>query len=483
MTQNLLKTLPRLSQIEAELCKRDFYYFVKKAFPISFPGETFQDNWHIQAICNYVEKMVKGDVQNLIVNIPPRHMKSVIFNVMLPCWRLAINPSEKFIFVTHSQDLITRDSNKCRDLIQSPWYQERFPDVKLVKSTEAQFTTSKGGYRMGFGMAGGVTGTGANWVVVDDPIKAGDSKSDATKNTANYIYDNAIFNRVNDVQKDKRIVVMQRLAQDDLTGHLLDSDLPFEHLCLPLIYEGVRFTSSFGFVDPRKDGELLWEERFPRKEMEDIRKALGERDFAGQYQQRPGAVAGNIFKKEWFETRESPTNFIARFISFDTAATSKENSAYSAAIVGELLPDYRLFIRHVWRDKVDFPQLQQKVEELIKRWGYDLHSIVIENKSSGISLVQTLEQSLDSETAEKLVAFNPPASLNKEGRAELASLWCEKGCVVFPPPSEEFEWLFDFEEEIFLAPNSRYMDMTDAFGQLILYLEHYLSEGFKARKG
>lgn len=481
LTQNLSKTLPTLSAIEAELCKRDLYYFVKKAFPIAYPGETFQDNWHIQAICEYIEHMVKGDVQNLIVNIPPRHMKSVIFNVMLPTWRLAVNPSEKFIFVTHSQDLITRDSNKCRDLINSKWYQTRFPDVQLTKSTEAQFTTSRGGYRMGFGMAGGVTGTGANWVVVDDPIKAGDSKSDATKNTANYIYDNAIFNRVNDVQKDKRIVVMQRLAQDDLTGHLLESGLPFEHLCLPLQYEGIRFTSSFGYVDPRSEGELLWEERFPKKEMEDVRLALGERDFAGQYQQRPGAKAGNIFKKEWFETREKPNNFIARFISIDTASVSNAKSDYTAAVIGELLPDYRLFIRHIWRDKVEFPELQKKVEELVHTWGYDLHSIVIENKGAGISLVQTLAQSLDEETAEKLVAFNPPNSLGKEERFELASLWCEKKCVVFPPPSEEFEWLFDFEEELFLVPNSAHDDMVDAFSQLVLYLEHYLSEGFKAR--
>ena len=477
----LFKKPPTLEEIQAEICKKSLYQFTKRAFPIAYPGETFQDNWHIKAICDYIQAMVEGKIQNLIINIPPRHMKSVICNVMLPCWRWTNDPSEKFIFITHSQDLITRDNNKCRDLVDSAWYKERFPNVELVKRTESTLTNKGGGYREGFGMGGGVTGTGANWVVVDDPLKASEAKSEASKNTANYIYDNAIFNRVNDVTKDKRIVIMQRLAQDDLTGHLLDSGLNFEHLCLPLEYEGIRFTSSIGFVDNRTEGELLWESRFPRKEMEDLKKALGERDYAGQYQQRPGAVAGNIFKKEWFENREKPTNFIARFISFDTAATSKESSAYSAAIIGELLPDYRLFIRHVWRDKVEFPQLQKQVEALVKTWGYSLHSIVIENKSSGISLVQTLEQSLDQETAEKLVAFNPPASLDKSGRAELASLWCEKGCVILPPPDDEFSWLFDFEEEVFLAPNSRYMDMTDAFAQLVLYLEHYLAEGFKAR--
>lgn len=481
LTENLLKHPPSLLQIEAEISKKSLYEFTKRAFPIVFPGETYQDNWHIKAICDYLQAMVDGDIQNLIINIPPRHMKSVLLNIMLPCWRLANNPSEKFIFVTHSQDLITRDSNKCRDLIESEWYQQRFPEVKLVKKTESQLNTSRGGYRQGFGMAGGITGTGANWVIVDDPIKASEARSEASKKGANFTYDNAIFNRVNDVQKDKRIVVMQRLAQDDLTGHLMESGLPFEHLVLPLEYEGIRFQSSIGFVDPRKDGELLWEERFPKKEMEDIRLALGERDYAGQYQQRPGAVSGNIFKKEWFEHREAPTNYVARFISFDTAATAKDSSAYSAAVVGELLPDYRLFIRHVWRDKVEFPQLQKMVEELAKTWGFNLHTIVVENKSSGISLVQTLEQSSNSEVADRLVSFNPPSSLDKAGRAELASLWCEKGCVILPPPDENFPWLFDFEEELFLAPNSRYMDMTDAFSQLVLYLENYLSQGFQAR--
>lgn len=479
--KSLLKDLPTFPQIEAEICKRSLYEFTKRAFPIAFQGETFLSNWHIKAICDYVQAMDKGEVQNLIVNIPPRHMKSVIFNIMLPCWKLAINPSEKFIFVTHSQDLITRDSNKCRDLIESEWYQERFPNVKLNKKTESQIITSKGGFRQGFGMAGGITGVGGNWVVVDDPLKASDAKSKATKDTSNYIYDNAIFNRVNDVRTDKRIIVMQRLAQDDLTGHILETELPFEHLCLPLIYEGTRFNSSIGFVDPRQEGELLWEERFPRKQMLDVRKALGERDFAGQYQQRPGAAEGNIFKKEWFENRESPTNFIARFISLDTAATTKETSAYSVAVVGELLPDYRLFIRHVWRDKVEFPQLQKKVEELSETWKFNLHSVVIENKSSGISLIQTLEQSFNEDVSEKLVAFNPPSSLDKDGRCELASLWCENGSVILPPPSESFEWLFDFEEELFLVPSSKYRDMSDAFAQLILYTENYLAEGLKAR--
>ena len=338
-------------------------------------------------ICEYFEAMDRGEFQNLIINIPPRHMKSVICNVMLPSWRLANNPSEKFIFVTHSQELITRDTNKCRDLIESEWYQERFPHVTLVKKTEAQLTTTQGGYRQGFGIAGGITGTGANWVVVDDPMKASDARSDVVKKQVNFIYDNAIFNRVNDVQKDKRVVVMQRLAQDDLTGHILDSGLSFEHLCLPLEYEGIRFKSRMGFVDPRKDGELLWEARFPKKEMEEIKRAMGDRDYAGQYQQRPGTASGNIFKKEWFSARPTPDKFLARFISLDTAAATKDSSAYSAAVVGELLPDYRLFIRYVWRDRVEFPQLQKKVEELVGTWGYDLHSIIIENKSSGISLI------------------------------------------------------------------------------------------------
>lgn len=480
-TELLLKYPPTLAQIEAEICRRSLYEFTKRAFPVAYPGESFEDNWHIRAICDYFEAMVQGKFQNLIINIPPRHMKSVLANVMLPCWRLANNPSEKFIFVTHSQELITRDNNKCRDLIESPWYKERFPGVVLMKKTEALLTTNRGGFRQGFGMAGGVTGTGANWVIVDDPIKASDARSDAVKKTANFIYDNAIFNRVNDVQKDKRIVIMQRLAQDDLTGHLLDSGLPFEHLCLPLIYEGVRFKSSLGFTDPRKDGELLWESRFPRKDMETIRKVLGERDFAGQYQQRPGASSGNIFKREWFSTRVNPPQFVARFISFDTAATVKEGSAYSAAVVGDLLEDYRLFIRHVWRDKLEFPQLQKKVEELAKVWSHGLHSIVIENKSSGISLIQTLEQSLAPDVAEKLVAFNPPASLDKDGRCELASLWCENGSVLLPPQDGTYPWLFDFEEELFLVPSSRYRDMTDAFAQLILYLENYLAAGHQAR--
>jgi predicted phage terminase large subunit-like protein len=478
--ENLSKNPPNIIQIESTICKKSFYEFIKRSFSIAYPGETYQDNWHIKVIADYLESMVENKFNNLIINIPPRHMKSAIVNVFFSVWRWINDPSDKFIFTSYAfNGLVTRDSNKCKDLINSDWFQERFPEVKLKFQREGYLETTKGGTRIGFGFDGGITGQNANWIFVDDPLKVSDTFSETIRNKVNTIYDEALFNRLIDVQTGKRVIIMQRLHQDDLVGHVLESGVYYEQLILPLEKEGIKFVSSIGFEDPRKEGELLWESRFPKKEMEELKSTLGERAVAGQLQQRPGALTGNTFQKKWFETRYDPNNFIARYISWDTASTANESSAYSACVVGDLLPDYRLFVRYVFRKKMEFPELVYSVEEIANTYKHNLRGVLIESKSSGMSLIQTLKKSSDQKLAKLLIPFNPPSG--KETRGEQISIWCENGSVLFPPPTDNYSWLYDFEEEFFMFPNSKYKDMTDSLIQLLFHVEPLLSAGLRAR--
>lgn len=273
---------------------------------------------------------------------------------------------------------------------------------------------------------------------------------------------------------------MQRLNSNDLVGHITENkNHGYELLILPEEYEGVRFISSIGFVDPRKEiGELLWPEKVNAENVQALKIALGEKAYAGQYQQRPAPPGGITFSKDWFSERlEDNYEIIARFISWDTAQS--ETGDYSACVVGELMPDYRLFIRHVFRAKMPFPKLVETFELKAKDWKYQLREISVESKSSGLSLMQTIQQASPDWLGPMLQAVNP--TNDKETRASLASIWCANHSVILPKPSSKFPWLYDFENELFDFPNSKNDDMVDAFSQLIFRTRFLLEAGLKAR--
>lgn len=478
--------LPTIAQIEAEEYRRDFYSFVVAAWPYVEPGIIFVDGWHLRAIAQYLQALFEGRIpsNNLMMNIPPRHMKSLMCNVFYPAWVWTRAPWAKFLCFSYSEQLTIRDSMKCRQLIGSRWYQERFNvSVSPRNDHKDQFDLTGGGYRYCFGTGGSIAGQGGDIIIIDDPLEISKANSKAERERVNYTYDNAIATRGNDPKTVKKILIMQRLHDEDLCGHILGRGDDWETLIFPAEYEAVRrFHSSIGFDDPRtKEGQLLWPERFGEKEMEVFKQTLSEIGIAGQLQQRPTPLVGAIFKREWFKERRASMPCTARFFSWDTAASIEDTAAYTCGIVGELTPDYRLFIRDVWRNKIEFPQLQYAIEGQVKRFGWkksqQLRDIIIENKSSGIQVIQSMKQT--SELAENVVPFTPKG--DKIARAYEAAKWCEKGMVVLPTPDEDHAFMLDFETELFTFPNSQYKDQVDALSQLCDYLSFYLAEGLAAR--
>jgi len=460
-----------------------FYEFVKQAWHVVEPSTEYVDGWHIKAICSYIEHCVKGDIRNLIINIPPRHMKSLLVNVFFPAWVWSNDPHKKFIFTSYGEDLAIRDSVACRKLITSEWYQSNWNvELRRDQNQKGSFENLQGGYRKSFGFGGGIVGEGGDFICVDDPLKPDDAQSDTIRNGVNATYDNTISTRLNNPKTGVKIIIMQRLHQDDLSGHLLAGKEHYEHLCLPAEYEGVRFQSTIGFVDPRTEmGELLWGERFGKAEIQSMKNTLSELGIAGQLQQRPSTIAGNIFKKEWFLSRVENTDIIGRWISADTSQSIKATADPNAIIVGELRSDYRLFIRDVSNKKLEFTELQAEVERLAEKYKYNLKGIIIESKSSGISLQQSIMRTSPEWMRNLIVPYNPTG--DKVQRFYQAAIWCEKDCVYLPPPTETYSWLFDFEKELFTVPNSKHDDQIDSFSQLITYLELYLDEGLRYRNG
>lgn len=469
------------TELEASIYQDSLYEFVKAGWHV-VEQDSFVDGWHIRAICEALEALYydRIDSNNLVINVPPRHMKSLLVDVFFPAWVWTKEAHKKFLCLSFTESTIASIMSKTKKLLKSAWYQEHF-HVPLANSpdTTTRFSNIYGGYIYAFGFGGAVTGEGGDFLLVDDPLKSTDADSDLVRDGVNENYDNAIANRLNNPMTGKRIIIMQRLHERDLVGHLQSKKIKFEHIIFPFEYEGERFQSTIGIVDPRAEvGEILWKERFtdPEKLAEYKKQYFGARAIAGQLQQRPSPEGGYIFKRVWFARVENDS-VAGTYISFDTAGSLL--GAFSAGVVGELRYDNILFVKEVERKQIEYPQLQEWIEEMATRYKHNLKALIIENKSSGIQAIQTLRQQSPDWLAKKIVSFNPKGT--KEARQYQAASFCEKGCVYLPYPSLNLKWLPDFEEEIFTVPSSPYKDQADAFSQLVWYLRMFLSLGWQAR--
>ena len=238
------------------------------------------------------------------------------------------------------------------------------------------------------------------------------------------------------------------------------------------------------------NGPALWPVHKSLDEVLALRDATPETTWQATYQGNPTPPAGTVFKREWWrgQTRFDAadtglvTSCIGRWISWDTGLKDASTNAYTAAVVGELWRDYRLAIRTVWRDRLQFPDLPQKIETLARQFNRDekLRGIIIEDKASGTSAYQTLLATADIKIKKLLIAFMPHG--DKEVRGQQAAVHCKNGSVLLPYPGDAVPWLIDFEDELFDFPASAFKDQVDAFTQLILYTENLLAAGYEARK-
>jgi phage terminase large subunit-like protein len=494
--------LPSLAEVQAERANRNFYYYVQKAWHVADPGNPFIDNWHVGLICEYLQALYDLQIQNLIINIGPGYAKSLISSVLFPTWVWVKDPVQSFLCGSYDGDLAMRDAVRSRRVITSEWYQERFGDrfeLSGDQNVKSRYENTKSGQRISVGINSGIIGHRANFLVWDDPLNPRFADSDDVRTEINAKIRGMIGTRGADPSKVRRLMIMQRLHEDDPVGHVLklakeDENMPkFEHLVLPVRYEPNRFFSSIGLADPRTEpGELLFPQLFDDKSVRQQASLLGERDAAAQQQQRPAPKGGYIYLRKWWEgeNRYHPADrsyynkSIGRWLSWDTALKDEEQNDSTALTVWDLLPDYRILLRFAWWRKLQFPQLAKAIQDEAARWNYDekLRGIIIEDKASGISALQTLRQGNSEWLAGLLVPYDP-GRFSKVARSRQASLWCERGCVLLPDPADEVPWLLDYEELLFDFPTKVIKDPVDSTSQAILHLENLLAEGWRARTG
>lgn len=243
-----------------------------------------------------------------------------------------------------------------------------------------------------------------------------------------------------------------------------------------------------------RNGPALWPSHKSLAEILELQATTPEGIWNAVYQGSPTAPGGTIFKRAWWRQQNrydsSPDNLqrmlskcIGRWISWDTALKDTNESAYTAAVVGELQPNYQIAMREVYRERLEFPELPQVIDRMTQRYNVDgkLRGVLIEDKASGTSAYQTLMSSSAPDAREMLIPFQPIG--DKDTRANQAAVWCKNGCVLLPEPSDAVPWLLDFEEELFALPTSTFRDQGDAFAQLIIFTENILARGFHARGG
>ena len=208
--------------------RSDFRFFAQRCFSELNPHTAFADNWHLEVIAAKLIAVREGKIRRLIINLPPRHLKSIMASIAFPAWCLGHDPSIQLLCVSYAQDLADKLARDCRSIVISPWYQRIFP-TRLAPHRQAvqEFLTTRQGYRLATSNGGVLTGRGADIILIDDPLKPEEALSAVRRKAANEWFDHTLYSRLNDKRHGAIVIIMQRLHEDDLAGHVLEQE-PWE---------------------------------------------------------------------------------------------------------------------------------------------------------------------------------------------------------------------------------------------------------------
>ena len=443
--------------------RTDFFTFVQKAFYEVDNSQIFIPAEYLQIMADKLQQCANKKIKRLIINIPPRKMKSNMTSIALPAWLLGRNPNERIVCVSYSQELANKFSRDRKKLMNSDFFKETFTTrLNPNKQTENMFETTKNGYCYATSVNGTLTGIGGSYIIIDDPIKADDATSKTIRESVNDWYDNTLSSRLDNKNEGVIIVVMQRLHLDDLTGHLLKQD-GWEVLSLPAIAEhDEEFILSNGKKIIRKADEVLCPEIEPLKEVLNLKKTMSNYNFYSQYQQAPIPEKGNIIDFNSFKyVDEIPLDGTV-FQSWDIAFKTGENNDYTVCITG-IEKDENIYITDIYRDKIDIAEVGLNI--ILQAQKYQCKNIIIESTVSTELLFQEL-------ATRRIYPLRYKPKESKTIRANYASRPLACGKIYLKQNSN---WIDDFKSEIVAFPYGRHDDQVDAFSQLILGInEQYM---------
>lgn len=457
--------------------------FVKTFWRVIEPGRTFVPGNHIEAICQHLEAVSHGDILRLLVNMPPRHAKSTIISVLWPAWAWIRKPSLRWLCASYALNLATRDNVKCRRLIQSPLYQERYGHIlHLAKDQNAKmkFETTFLGYRMAVSVGSSATGEGGDILLLDDPHAIDEKESDVKREAALDWFNNTWATRLNDQQTGAMVVVGQRIHHQDVSGHILQtSDGEWTHLNLPSLFEPQRACQTqladgrLFWCDWRKqEGELLWPERFPKGVLDRAKVRHGALGFSALYQQNPVPSEGGRFKEHWFrhftqtneayilhrthETKTVLKSACWKFGNIDLAISKRDSADYTVMTIWAVTPEKDLLLLHVSRDRLSDAEqiaLLQSLHGIHKPDFWKVETVAYQQAF----FQQALRKGIPCKS------YKP--DVDKERRAATAAVWCENEKAFWP---EHAEWLDAWKTELLRFPKGEHDDQVDNFSMAAL---------------
>jgi predicted phage terminase large subunit-like protein len=452
-------------QLRNTVLREDFVSFVHRGFLEISPGTNYNANWTIEVIADRLKAVADGRNKRLIINMPPRSLKSFIASVAFPAWVLGHNPSARIICISYGQDLAGKFARDCRRIMETDWYKAAFPGTRINprKSAEEEFETTASGYRLSSSITGGLTGRGGQLIIIDDPLKPGEALSDAIRGSVNERFDNTIYSRLDNKTTDAIIVVQQRVHENDLTGHLLAKG-SWTQLMLPAIAtETERFTLDTGRTVGRKVGQPLDLVREPIEVLDDMRVTIGSYIFEAQYQQTPIPPEGNMIKPAWFrwydtcpDTSEGSSRIIQ---SWDTALSTRDSADYTVCTTW-MVQGQNYYLIDVSRGRMNFPDLKRAVVDTRDCFGANV--VLIEASGAGQALIQQLNE----DDVVRPIAIRPQLAKAERMAAQSASI--EAGQVWLPTNKS---WLDEFIKEVQVFPSGRHDDQVDSMSQFLEWIE------------
>lgn len=436
--------------------------FMRKAWPVLEPTRPLVEGWALEALCQHLEAVTKGDIDRLLINIPPGFTKSMTTRVFWPAWEWAFNPDRRFIGASYDQALATRDNVRMRRLINSDWYQERWGHVFALMSDQdakMRFDNTRTGFSVATSVGGLGTGERGDRFLIDDPHNVVKAESKADREKAVRWFNETVPTRMNDPEKSAIVIIMQRVHEEDVSQAAIDLGV-YEHLRLPMEYEAPTKKTpachtSIGFTDPRtEDGELLCEKRYNRAKTNELKAALGTYGTASQLQQRPAPRGGGMFKAEKFTIVKAPPARVVSSVRYWDKAGTEGGGCFTAGVKMELLEDGRWLVSDVQHKQLGAYNREKLILQTAQADGGNTAVWVEQEPGSGG------KESAEG-TIRMLAGFAVQADKvtgSKELRAVPYSAQVEGGNVMIL----DGLWNRNFIDEHASFPRGKYADQVDA---------------------
>ncbi|MDB4410999.1 phage terminase large subunit [bacterium] len=443
-----MKMAIKLSEKEKQVkVQDDFLTFVKHVWPEFIEGK------HHKKIADKFNKLAKGEIKRLIINMPPRHTKSEFASFLLPAWMVGRKPDLKIIQSTHTTELAIRFGRKAKTLIDSPEYQQMFKTTLREDSQAAgKWETSQGGEYYAAGVGSAITGRGADLLIIDDPHSEQDALNMASMERAYEWYTSGPRQRLQ--PGGAIVVVMTRWNMKDLTGMLLKSQKELKADKWHLI--------EFPAILP--SGKPVWPEYWKKDELEGVKASISIGKWNAQWMQNPTAEEGSLIKREWWKVWEKDTMPPLEHViqSYDTAFLKKESADYSAITTwGVFRPNEdsppNLILLDAVKDRLEFPELRKKAMEQYKYWNPE--TVIIESKASGLPLTYELRK-----MGIPVINFTPSRGNDKHARVNACAPIFESGQIWAP----DMKFAEEVVEECASFPYGDHDDLVDSTTQAVM---------------